>query len=349
MPHYHPRQQQEVTVPVSFTPTEGAPGAHDRRETRLIVGIALGSGLVLGLVCVVFFQIVAGIWKQSGTQPGVAGVCSTTIPNSCGRGLVCQNGTCVIAKKNDVCSPRDTCGTPGSQCECVAPSTCEQNSCVPPKRPDMSAACENPNVQSLLARVAEKCKNNIDTCPASALQDFALASADFDEIIHQVPETITIHFPEGEPNLSREERDYYLRRMQDLKVIESLEKANVILIIGRSSAGGSARRNNIVSKARGQAALNLLKEISSEETYSLLNAKAKRLILSNNKIIQPAFFEESYRNRLLAWSNADESTLLVNLRDPASLSPEEDSWTRKTINQVAIIVPIACDLPGLAK
>ncbi len=346
---YDPRRRQEVTVPVSFSAQEGAPGAHDKREARLIVGIALGSGLMLGLVSVVLFQLTLHLFRAAVPSPVTGGACSESKP--CPEGYICQENLCLpaVAPSEVSCEPYDTCGTEDSACICKEPSTCDNHSCIPPKQAQ-SSACDDPLFQKLLTRVAKKCDGDIGKCPPDKLKDFALDSADFDEIIRLVPETITIHFMGGAPNLSAEEEDHYLKRMTDLKVIESLRNAKVTLLIGRSSKGGSSFTNDEISRLRGQKARTLIEELvkrtnTDDKTRARILGTTKQLILGNRKIIQPDFFKDSYRNRLIAWTDAEESRLLSNLRNYEQLSRKEKRWTRNLINQVALVVPIACELP----
>lgn len=350
MSHYdHHRQPQEATVPVSFSPQEGAPGTHERRENRLIVGIALGSGLMLGLVGVVLFQLTLHLFREVVPSSATGGACSGD--NPCPEGFICQEGLCltvVLPPDQQQCQPNDTCGTEDSVCTCEAPSTCENNSCIPPKMAQ-SSACDHPKIQEMLTRVAEQCKGNINKCPPDKLKTFALASADFDKIIQLVPETISLHFPEGKPQFSPAQRSHYLDRMRDLKVIDSLKAAKVTLIIGRASAGGTSVQNDEVSRMRADFAYNCIEtliENTDNDTYQHIKATQKKLILGNRKILQPSFFKVSHSNRLIAWTNTVESALLSNLRNFDQLSRAQEQWTRKRINQVTLVVPIACALPG---
>jgi len=348
MPYYGQRQQQEVTVPVAFPPLEGAPGTDDRREARLIVAIAVGSGLVLGLIGAVLFQLVLAL--LGGVRPAPM-ACQ---PGTCEEGLVCgPQGVCREPPARTQCMPYDTCGTAYSTCECTGQNMAcsDDNLCIATTAQPTQSACENKKIQDLLTRVNEMCKGDIGRCRPEDLQKFAIASKDFDEIISLVPETITVHYAAGKPSLSDKHREYYLQRMRDLRVIDSLSTAKVILVIGRASAGGAESVNNKVSRARGQETVDLLRKLTKTAdsgTYNKLS-QVKLLILGNNKIIEPKFFEKSFRNRLIAWSAAMEATLLANLDNAEDLSSEDDQWTRDAINQVGIIVPIACDLPGAHK
>ncbi len=351
MSHYDHRQRQEVTVPVSFSAQEGAPGAHEQRETRLIVGIALGSGVMLGLISIVLFQLTLHLLRTDMPPRVTGGACSGGMP--CAEGFICQDGLCVATPppEHQRCQPNDTCGTEDSVCTCEAPSTCVDNSCVPPKAVQ-SNACDDPKVQELLTRVAEKCKGDINTCPPDKLKKFALASADFDEIIHRVPETITLHFPAGTPTLNAEQKSRYIERMKDLKVLDSLKNAKVILIIGRASAGGTRVKNDEYSRMRADTASDLIGELAADvddKTYTRITTARKKLILGNRKILQPSFFKDSHRNRLIAWTDTVESTLLSNLGNIDQLSRAQERWTRKQINQVSLIVPLACELPGASQ
>ncbi|HGG57422.1 MAG TPA: hypothetical protein ENK31_06460, partial [Nannocystis exedens] len=104
--HNH-HQRQEVTVPVSFSSQEGAPGAHDKLEARLIVGIAIGSGLMLGLISVVLFQLMLHLISKAAPVSATAGACSESRP--CPEGFNCREELCVaaVAPEENICAPYD--------------------------------------------------------------------------------------------------------------------------------------------------------------------------------------------------------------------------------------------------
>ncbi len=339
----------------SGTRAEPTPSAQETRAARLMIGVMLASASALAFTGAVFLQLVMISISQSKPPiPSIAPGCREGDPSGCQSGQTCQGGTCVQVAAIDTCQVGDSCDMDGASCRCVAPLHCEAQVCRADKKP---TSCDDPAVQRVLSGVVETCKGSWDSCPDDKLQDFALKSADFEEVLAAFPDTLTVHFPGGQPPMdsgkgpwpdTAEVRNHYQGQLARPAVAKALREAKVLLIIGRSSQGGHEQDNLRYSRKRVDLVVDwMLKAAASGPAESTeLRGKLKRLLLGSRKILEPGFFLKHYANRIIYWSPDAEDNLRSNLAKLSSLSGKNHQDTVNTMNQVVFIVPIPCQLPG---
>lgn len=334
---------------------EPSPSAQDTRSARLMLGVMLASAGALAFTGAVFLQLVlASIGQTKVAVTTVAAECREGDPMGCQSGQTCQGGTCVQVAAIDTCQVGDSCDMAGASCRCVEPLHCEANVCRADKRP---ASCDDPAVQRVLSGVFETCKGSWDRCPDDKLQDFALQSADFEAVLAAFPDTLTIHFPGGQPPIditkgswpdTDEVRNHYQAQLARPTVLKALREAQVLLLIGRSSQGGHEPDNLRYSRKRVDLVVEWLLKVAApgpaESTE--LRGKLKRLLLGSRKVLEPDFFIKHYANRIIAWSTDAENNLRAKLADVTKLRGKDRQANINTMNQVVFIVPIPCQLPG---
>ncbi|MBK8266745.1 MAG: hypothetical protein IPK80_36140 [Nannocystis sp.] len=248
------------------------------------------------------------------------------------------------------------CGDPGCDAGAVAGGAALASAGAAAARATGEGAlesCGDPQVLGLLQRLADRCAGSFDSCPEGDLTSFAVAAEDFDDVVRRFPGTVTLHFPSGTPPIRTRAweapwppadlRAHYMERLERLGMAERLRAAKSVLLIGRASQGGSAGTNNLYAKARANAAYELLSAtLTDEAERAALGAKVKRLILSDRRPLAPEFFAAHHVDGMITWSPGNEAALrsLLKERDGGATA-----WARDTINQVAFVVPIACELP----
>jgi len=304
------------------------------------------SAILLGGLAALQIQVVLAVMQRPLVRL-LEGCEVEDPPGSCGAELA-------------VVAPAELMGTAppgcvGAGCDAVAAAAPEPE---PEPEPESigseDASCADPQVIGLLQRLADRCAGAFDSCPEGELTSFAVAAEDFDDVVRRFPGTVTLHFPPGTPPIRGrasdplwpppELRAHYLARLEGLEVAPRLRAARSVLLIGRASQGGSAGTNNLYAKARANAAYELLAAtLSDEAERAALGAKVKRLILSDRRLLAPEFFAAHYAEGMIGWSRGSEEALRSLL---AGRSGWEEAWTRDTINQVAFVVPIACEMPA---
>lgn len=360
-----PRQlrNREETLPSSArsssTPVH-APSLEELREARHLLGVTAAAGLTFGLVALVFFELLA--WSLNrGQRVDVvaredrAGECREEDPSSCPSGHVCRGGACVTSTVADLtCQDGDTCEAPGATCTCQSPMKCVDQTCEAEAGPP--PVCSNLDIQELLGAISQQCKGDFMGCPDTELEKFVLPSKTFDQVLAKFPETITVHFPSGYPSVqggsdwpTAEVSAYYREHIASPRTMKALREAKHVLLIARSSKGGSDRENLKYSRVRSQVVLSkLLEAAASQEERERLEAKFKYLALGSRKVLTATLFRKSYQNRMYAWSVDEEKLLRTQVASYQTLAWAEKNRVDNLLNQVVIIVPIPCDLPGLS-
>lgn len=333
-------------------PRPPLPGADELREHRHILAITAVSGLTLGVVLSVAFELLS--WWMRSNFGGGAPRAECTDETSCPEGKVCLSGQCIIiaAEGPVACGPGEPCG---AECECNAPMTCVEQVCTPPASPP--AVCDDPDIQRLLAELSKKCAGDFFGCPETELQKFVIESETFDDVLAKFPDTITVHFDEGKPPLNRRSwpppavEEHYLERLGAPRNRKALDEASLILLIARSSAGKGkpAALANNVKFARNRSSevkrlLGLLGE--SPAARSALTSKIRAVNLGSKRPLPAALFNERYRNSRITWSHNTDMALGKGLTSYERLRSGQKKWVDNTINQVVFVVPITCALPA---
>lgn len=335
----------ESTIAQTGATTRDPP--HDTRAARLLLGVTLSTAVTLGVLGVVLLQLIVALatQQQQRAEPARA-QCRDGVDSECEAGEVCEGGRCVPAKQASSCQVGDPCGGPEG-CTCAAGLTCVEGQCA---APTAAAICGDPAVAGLLRGISEVCNGDIHECPPEKLEKYAISAANFDEVMSKFPATITLHFPDGNPRVrgwpSAAARAYYEQRLKHPAVLRALMNAEDILLLGRSSEGGSVTENHTISRERAGVVRDLLVDLApSQSERSELTRKIYLLLMSNDRLLDANFFASRYANRLIAWSSEIEGTLRANIQGYAGLRGREGRWTRNTMNQVVVIVPLPCKLP----
>lgn len=358
-----PRQfrNREETLPngaKASSTSVNAPSLEELREARHLLGVTAAAGVTFGLVALVFFELLGwslsrGQRIDSGAREERAGECREEDPSSCPSGHVCRGGACVASVIEDLaCQDGDTCEAPGASCACNSPMKCVEQTCVAPAA--TPPVCSNLDIQELLGAISQQCKGDFMACPDTDLEKFVLPSKTFDRVLSRFPETLTIHFPSGFPPLqgdgwpTAEVTAYYRERVSTAKTMKALREAKHVLVIARSSKGGSDLQNLKYSRNRSELVRQeFLDAATSQAEREALDAKFKYLALGSRKILTAKIFRKYYHNRMYAWSHEEEKLLRSQIGRYDKLSWSEKNGVDNLLNQVVIIVPIPCDLPGL--
>lgn len=332
------------------------PKADDTRVARHLLGLTLIVSATLGLMGVVLVQLILAVVSQS-PRPGRVlapaergrGMCTLGSTTDCEIGEVCDNGRCVAARRATDCEVGDPCNAQGATCTCGGDLTCEMGVCRAPTK--VAGVCSAPEVQEILRELAETCKGDVQGCPDEKLEQFALASKNFDGVLANFPNTMTIHFPDGQPAVDVDwpidpMRRYYRERLGQKFMVEALQEATQVLLIGRSSEGGTPAENHKFSRRRLDTVIDLLAENArTPKAEAELRRKIKTLRLGNKKTLEIEFFQEHVPDRMIAWSSEEEQTLRENVKDD-DLRGQTRNKTRRLLNQVVFLVPLPCTLPA---
>lgn len=329
-------------------PSGPPPSPADLREQRHMLAIAAAAGLTFGVALFILAELF-GWWMRANFAGAPRLECDPDRP--CAAGQLCSAGQCITLESdlNPACGPGDPCS---GGCDCLDPLSCVDGVCSPPAAPP--AVCDDPAIQRLLADISRKCAGDFFGCPEADLQKFVLESETFDDLLTKFPDTITVHFDEGQPRLhspSPEIEAHYHERLGAARNRSAIEAANMLLLIARSSP--DARRSKaatdksfVLSRRRNREVTRLLSELGgSPAARSAIKTKVRPLNLGDKKPLTPALFNKLPRNSRITWSAGDDASLGKGLRDYERLRSGQKRWVTQTINQVVFIVPITCDLP----
>ena len=331
-----------------------APKADDTRVTRHLLGLTLIVSATLGLMGVGLVQLIVALVSQPPRPARAAsvergrGMCTIGSTADCEVGEVCENGRCVAARRATTCEIGTPCGVPGATCACSGDLSCEAGICRAPKK--AAGVCSASEVQEILRELADTCKGDVQGCPDEDLEKYALASKNFDGVLASFPSTMTIHFPDGQPAADVDwpvdpMRKYYRERLGQKFMVEALHEATQVLLIGRSSEGGTKAENQKFSRRRLETVIDMLTEnMRTSSEAAELRRKIKTLRLGSTKALEIEFFREHVPDRMIAWSFEEEQTLKASVEDDG-LRGQTRNKTRRLLNQVVFLVPLPCTLP----
>jgi hypothetical protein len=351
-------RHSEDTIPGRLTSPEPRLSNAELSQTRKLVWLISALALAFALIGIVLFQLlihaIRGNVAIAGPGQRSAECSEGAVPDGCGDGFVCRGQYCV---PDDYEAPSggqtgDNCGT-ADDAPCRAGLQCVGGQCAAPE-PAVDV-CERPAVVKALANLKAKCAGDIDVCPKSDLKKYAIDNPDFDQLMSEFPGTVTMHFPTGSPPLSKrdkpwptaEVRKYYLDKLA--AAMPTLRKARHVFIISRSSSGGDSRRNDAFAQARSTLTKNLILEtlVSASDGDVLLRdtmrGKFADFLLGPQKQIDVALFRNRYANRAITWSEKAQR-MLGALIQKETVTPEDEQWRNRVINQVVFVVPVPCEL-----
>lgn len=326
--------------------------AGDRRTARLLVGITAGTALAFACIAFVGFQLILhtiGIGKPPEVE------CTEgVLPDACGDGRFCQAGRCMvnIDLGPSRCDVGDPCGATSS-CVCDGAMECVADACAM-KLPPQPDVCETPEVLDALRQLNTACAGDIRSCPAPDLGRFAIKYKNFDKLVANFPGTLTVHFPGGLPPISTTSTPAepwpkgaieatYRERLA--RSADAFRAAKFIFVIARSSPGGNVVRNELFAQERGKVVKQLILDALAlpNKERDEIEGKFRDFILGPKRKLDRAFFAERFANRFITWDQGSRERLLHHL--PAEeLSEADETWVQQTINQVVVIVPVACEV-----
>lgn len=326
----------------------------DLRETRHLLALTIVTGLTLGIVVFVFFEVLRySLGRGQGDALGAAAPACQEGDDTCGPGNICQAGRCIAVNLPAAlpCQDGDTCGVANATCTCDAPMRCVDATCVAPTHERVE--CEDPDVRELLTAISSKCDGDFLGCPESDLSNFVISSRTFDSVLAKFPDTLTVHFPGGKPPLGGKRKwpndrvsEHYRQEIATPRAMKAMREARVILLIARSSAGGVEEENRLYSRRRGDLVRSLiLKSAATPAEQAELEGKIKHLILGSAKILMAKQFAERLGNRMVGWGPAEQALLRAQVAGFSTLAPTVQEGVSNLLNQVVFVVPITCDLP----
>jgi len=353
-------RQREETLPGRFTSPEPRVSAAELAQTRKLVVLLVLLALAFALIGIVLFKLliyaIRGSVASSGPIKPPAECSEGADPDGCSAGFICRSRFCVEDVYDDPTKQAgDACGA-ADNAPCKTGLQCLDGRCVAP--PPALDVCEQLAVIKALANLRAKCAGDIDVCPKSDLKNYAIDNPDFDQLMSEFPGTVTMHFPTGAPPLSQRDppwptptvRKYYLGKLA--AAMPALRNARHVFIISRSSAGGDARRNDAFAQQRSTLTKTLILEALSASGDSdvlvrdTMRGKFADFMLGPQKQIDADLFRSRYANRAITWSEKSQRMLgdLVAKETATPITPEEDGWRDRVINQVVFVVPVPCDL-----
>ncbi len=321
---------------------------------RPLVWVFVAVGIALGATA---FAVLPNATPVLGGAPADAGAsprpeCDEEAEPNCEEGKVCRDHRCIddVYPAPSTCQVGDECGP--TVCECGPGLTCVDHKCTAPAV--APSVCKNPDVLAALKRLRETCPGDMGKCPPTDLKKFAIATPDFDRLMSEFPDTVTLHFRSGTPPLtadhswpSNSTHEYYLHRL--IPSIPSLVAAKHVFIISRSSAFGTERRNDAYARERSTTTKEFILEAAIRSgavagpSRDALHSKFYDFLLGRYKPVEVTLFRNRYANRAVTW-NADSERMLRDLLDKDEPSSEDQHWVAKVINQVVFIVPVPCEL-----
>jgi hypothetical protein len=182
-----------------------------------------------------------------------------TPPSRCPTAEFRQAGVCTTPGSSARCEPGALCAS----CDCDAPLTCDpQGICGLPRA---AGVCSDADVLSFLKLLQEKC-GNVRNCESKDLDKHAIAYPDFLELIGRFPDTLAIHFPDGQPGPSADpawpttaESEHYINRLRTaLAELEGAERIVLVALASRDRRTRDPEANRAITLRRLISAQNLI-------------------------------------------------------------------------------------------
>lgn len=336
----------------------------DDRDTRLLTVLTILSAITVPFCFVLAFQVSHYKNGQSGLVASQSSEFDECIegeaPSRCQAGAICQSGACVVPGAPARCERGAMCD---DGCTCEQPLVCDDRKvCTLPLDPGV---CDDDSVLDFLKLLKEKC-GDAKTCESKDLDKYAVSRGDFLTLMTQFPNTLAVHFADGDPDPEAEspwqglvkdspQNKHYLNRLR--LNIDEFKAADRIIMVGLASRDRKRKKD---PKVDANQAITLQRLISTQRLIHLaatstldpkdadaIDAKVQFIKLGDERPIDADFYRTRYGNRPIALDEGTENELrrLVEV-DEQSASKDELRWRDRTLNQVVFIIPIHCKLPG---
>lgn len=176
---------------------------------------------------------------------------------------------------------------------------------------------------------------------------YAIADDNFLNLMVKFPNTIAVHFPDGQPSRRWPEdtqKAHYSRRIG--MSLRALVEAERLILIGFASQACD-RKDQLADAELTLKRLILTQDLIHGASISALTraeaeaieAKITFIHLGNRRPIDARFYIERYSSRPLAWDSKSEDFLWGSVQGLSGKSHRRDCL----LNQVVFIVPIpAC-------
>ena len=335
-------------------------GLQERRrravvQARVLAALTVISAVISAFCLVLAFQVSLRTLSNASTNIGLMpDECNEgDVPSTCPAGEFCQGGVCTSPGAPTRCEPGALCDA----CSCESPLTCDpRNVCTLPR---VDGICGEGDVLNFLRMLQQKC-GDARKCESKDLDKHAVSYPDFLELLGRFPNTLAIHFPDGQPGLSADDPPWpsatqgahYVNRIR--LALTDLEKADRILFVGLASKERRARdseANKAITLKRLIAAQDLIRDAAKSALGAAkadaLEAKSSIIHVGDRRSVNARVYGSQYGNRSLAWDASAEAQLLYLVEQGDTLgTPEELRWRDRTLNQVVFVVPIPCKPEG---
>ncbi len=331
-------------------PSDPAFTGDARRTAAFQIGLSVVMTALLGLASTLVLDL------RDARQQGPTSEC--TLDNEleiCGPEQECVGGRCrplpPIVTTVLSCQDGERCG----DCTCMAPFSCDADDrCRVPRADSCS-----PEATELFTRLRDfertQCEknanNNAVSCSPAALSAFFLSVPQFNTILLNMKQTISIHFDgrRTADHLSDAQQQAYRDQFEPLA--DRLRQAEAILLVARASRENREDdRTDIANRIAAQARLaavqywlGMLEPTPSGQ--DAMNRKLIRLAIGTESPLRPEVIENNPEHHIISWTRQKTEQLRSQLKNHRELSPTAASELLRTLNQSVLVVPIPCKLP----
>lgn len=281
---------------------------------------------------------------------------------SCSANEWCIRGRCQprpdieYAGRGESCRDRD-CRPPHLFCNDNDRTCYKKGSLLPPP-----PHCEDPQVLAAVERLAAKCsqrQHDISavaadplSCSGDTWKNLVVNDNEIDLILSAFPDRFALVFPPGQPRRNgnfpkQSEQEFLLSQLRPYR--SRLAQAHKIFVIGRESPDGGSNHELTLGRidASEKALTILLKEGSTPSDEAPSPAYVSWGMEGEHVLTFPNFVKHyvgqnppvAYREEQLERVRAG----IARFRSGEFLPPAELAEIEKTINRVALIIPILCD------
>ena len=284
-----------------------------------------------------------------------AQTCDPALPDE----TQCQPGEWCM---HEVCTPREAIcraqrGEQCHDCDCAVGLQCGADLRCHPEHESASApTCEDPAVRAAIERLTSACrarKRSVQEqaevgCSADEWQKLLAESAEVGDLLAAFPDRFAVYFPVNEPR--RREHWPDIAR-QFAAHSDSLRRASAIFIIGRATPDGRPEDDTQLAVRRLNTIESLLNHVlygdkkPSERTGGPMlaswGARGERSIPLDTFIRNFAGTHAP-----IAVSAAESKRLAAAMASAGELSRPRRDALERSVNRVALVIPIHCPLVG---
>lgn len=323
------------------------------RDARLVTALTVLSAVIAAFCLVLALQVSQYSRHAAAQPPAPPEECREgEVPSRCPAGEFCQAGVCTTPGSSARCEPGALCAS----CDCDAPLTCDpQGICGLPRT---AGVCSDADVLGFLKLLQEKC-GNVRNCESKDLDKHAIAYPDFLELIGRFPDTLAIHFPDGQPGPSADpawpttaESEHYINRLRTaLAELEGAERIVLVALASRDRRTRDPEANRAITLRRLISAQNLISRAAltglGAQRADALEGKISIIQVGDKRSLDARQYAGQYGNRPITWSAEAERQLRFLVEEGDAVGTLDDiRWRDRTLNQVVFVVPIPCKIAG---